>query len=235
MQKKKHSRFDLENKKGIFFQVGIAIALAIVLTGFEWRFYDQVDDDYIPSYHNTVPEEMIPLTRQETPVPLTATPVVSKKPRNINIIVVDHQPEDSTFSETDFSLENGNENNNENTAVNGGFEENVLDNEIFTIISEPPAYPGGESERIHFIQKNIEYPKFARQNKIQGSVYVTFVVEKDGSLTNIKVLRGIGGGCDDEALRIVRAMPKWIPGSKNGFPVRVQITMPVTYVLQSSS
>ncbi len=75
-----------------------------------------------------------------------------------------------------------------------------------------PAYPGGDDARIAFLVQNIKYPEQAKKNGIQGKVFVTFVIETDGSITNVKVLRGIGGGCDEEAARVIKLMPKWNPG-----------------------
>jgi protein TonB len=104
--------------------------------------------------------------------------------------------------------------------------------EIFTVVEEQPGYPGGEEARIKFLQDNIKYPEEAKELGIQGKVFVTFVVEVDGSITDVKVLRGIGGGCDEEAIRVVKAMPKWVPGKQRGVPVRVQFNLPIKFTLQ---
>jgi protein TonB len=104
--------------------------------------------------------------------------------------------------------------------------------EIFTVVEEQPGYPGGEESRIKFLQDNIKYPEEAKELGIQGKVFVTFVVEVDGSITDVRVLRGIGGGCDEEAIRVVRAMPKWVPGKQRGVPVRVQFNLPIKFTLQ---
>lgn len=104
--------------------------------------------------------------------------------------------------------------------------------EIFTVVEEQPGYPGGEEARIGFLQQNIKYPEEAKELGIQGRVFVTFVVEVDGSITDVRVLRGIGGGCDEEAVRVVRAMPKWVPGKQRGVPVRVQFNLPIKFTLQ---
>ncbi|MCK9422782.1 MAG: energy transducer TonB [Bacteroidales bacterium] len=104
--------------------------------------------------------------------------------------------------------------------------------EIFTVVEEQPGYPGGEEARISFLQSNIKYPEEAKELGIQGKVFVTFVVEVDGSITDVRVLRGIGGGCDEEAIRVVKSMPKWIPGKQRGVPVRVQFNLPIKFTLQ---
>ena len=103
--------------------------------------------------------------------------------------------------------------------------------EIFTVVEEQPGYPGGDEPRIRFLQENIIYPEEAKETGAQGKVYVTFVVETDGSLTDVRVLRGVGYGCDEEAVRVIKAMPKWIPGRQRGVPVRVQFNLPIKFTL----
>ena len=102
---------------------------------------------------------------------------------------------------------------------------------IFTIVEEMPSFPGGEGELAKFLGANIVYPQIAKESAIQGTVYVSFVVDSKGKVTDVKVLRGIGGGCDEEALRVVRMMPSWRPGKQNGQSVRVQFNMPIRFTL----
>ena len=104
--------------------------------------------------------------------------------------------------------------------------------EIFISTEEMPEFPGGEQAMYDFLAKNISYPKTAKDSNIKGNVYVQFVVEKDGTITNPKVLRDVGGGCGDEALRVVRMMPKWKPGMHKGKAVRVQYTLPFHFRLE---
>jgi periplasmic protein TonB len=102
---------------------------------------------------------------------------------------------------------------------------------IFTIVEEMPSFPGGEGELAKFLAANIVYPQIAKESGIQGTVYVSFVVDSKGKVTDVRVLRGIGGGCDEEALRVVRMMPSWRPGKQNGQSVRVQFNMPIRFQL----
>jgi len=104
--------------------------------------------------------------------------------------------------------------------------------EIFTVVEEQPGYPGGDEARIKFLQENIKYPEEAKELGVQGKVFVTFVVEVDGSITDVRVLRGIGAGCDEEAVRVVKSMPRWVPGKQRGQPVRVQFNLPIKFTLQ---
>jgi periplasmic protein TonB len=102
-------------------------------------------------------------------------------------------------------------------------------NEIYTSVEVLPTFNGDYGK---FLGKNLRYPPIARENNIQGRVIVNFVVEKDGSLTDIKVVRGIGGGCDEEAIRVIKSSPKWNPGVQNGRNVRVNYTIPIFFQLQ---
>jgi len=111
-------------------------------------------------------------------------------------------------------------------------DEEIVDEEIFVIVESPPEFPGGDDARLNFLRNNVKYPQMAREAGIQGTVYVSFTVEKDGSITQVKIARGIGGGCDEEAVRIVRLMPKWKPGTQKGKKVRVSFNMPIKFTLQ---
>jgi TonB family protein len=115
-------------------------------------------------------------------------------------------------------------------------EEKVIDDDVdrtpvFTVVEEMPSFPGGEESRLKFLQDNIVYPQVAKESGIQGTVYVSFVVDSKGRVTDVKVMRGIGGGCDEEAVRVVKMMPGWNPGKQAGKPVRVQFTMPIKFIL----
>jgi len=103
---------------------------------------------------------------------------------------------------------------------------------VFTIVEEMPTFPGGEAERVKFLRDNVVYPQQASENGIQGTVYVAFVVDSKGNVTDVKIIRGIGGGCDEEALRVVKMMPQWHPGKQNGKSVRVYYNMPIFFRLQ---
>lgn len=104
----------------------------------------------------------------------------------------------------------------------------------FTIVEKMPSFPGGNDKMMKFIQTNITYPEFEKEHGIAGTCYVTFVVEKDSTLSGISVLRGVAGGsgCDKEAMRVVSIMPKWSPGTQNGNLVRVQYYLPIKFYLR---
>jgi len=103
---------------------------------------------------------------------------------------------------------------------------------IFTVVEEMPSFPGGEEALMKYLGTSIKYPAIARENNIQGKVYLSFYVDKDGKVKEVKVLRGIGGGCDEEAVRVVKAMPEWKPGRQNGRNVAVYYNVPVNFTLR---
>ena len=104
--------------------------------------------------------------------------------------------------------------------------------EVYMIVDEMPEFPGGDKELYQFIADNVKYPAEAKEKGIKGRVFVNFIVEPDGSISDIRVLRGIGGGCDEEAVRVVEYMPKFKPGIQNGEAVRVSYTVPVIFRLE---
>ena len=103
---------------------------------------------------------------------------------------------------------------------------------VFDVVEQMPSVPGGQGELMAFLSKNIKYPVVAEENGVQGRVVVTFVVEKDGSITDVRVVKSVDPSLDKEAQRVVKSMPKWIPGKQNGSAVRVKYTVPVTFRLQ---
>ena len=127
--------------------------------------------------------------------------------------------------------------NIETFSVSGSLFETLLDvatstkDTVYQIAEEMPEFPGGVEALMDFVGKNVKYPEEAKEKEISGRVFVSFVIEKDGSVSNVKVLRGIGGGCDEEAIRVIKAMPKWTPGKQKGKPVRVNYQIPINFKL----
>lgn len=110
--------------------------------------------------------------------------------------------------------------------------EKSMSDEVYTTVSEAPSYPNGTKEMYQFIGKNLKYPKEAQRNNIKGKVFIKFVVRKDGSISDMSILQGIGYGCEEEAMRIIEMMPKWNAGKQNGIPVNTYFTMPISFVLE---
>jgi protein TonB len=104
--------------------------------------------------------------------------------------------------------------------------------EVFKVVEVDPEFPGGEEALYKYLSENIKYPVMAKNNKVEGRVYITFVIEKDGTVSDAKVLRSVNEELDAEALRVINAMPKWKPGMQQGVPVRVQYNIPISFKLQ---
>ena len=104
--------------------------------------------------------------------------------------------------------------------------------DLFTVVEQMPEFPGGEQAMNDFLLKNLKYPQMAKDKGIQGKVWLSFVVDKDGTIKDVEVLRGIGGGCDEESVRVVKLMPKWKPGYQSGKPVMVKFRFPINFILK---
>ena len=228
MELKKSEKADLEPRKGIFFQIGLIFAMAVILVAFEWKSYDKLDINTMGDQKalNEV-EELATITQQNTPPPPPPPPAPSMV---LNIV------ENTAEIDDDISIDAEADENTQveeykAPVIKQVEEEEVEEQEIFMVVENAPAFPGGDVARMKFLQDNIKYPQMARESGIQGTVYVTFVVERNGNVTDVKILRGIGGGCDEEAVRVVQNMPKWEPGKQRGKPVRVQFNMPIKFTL----
>jgi protein TonB len=119
-------------------------------------------------------------------------------------------------------------------------EPNIINNinqdekqEVYEWVEEMPKFKGGEEELLKFIVSNIKYPEIAKRTGIEGKVFVSFVISKTGNIINAKIDKSIGGGCEEEALRIISNMPSWNPGKQNGVPVNVKVTIPIYFKLKS--
>lgn len=105
------------------------------------------------------------------------------------------------------------------------------DEEVFVVVEEQAEFPRGMDSMYAYIVKNLKYPELAKEKGIEGRVFVQFVIEKDGSISNVKILRGIGGGCEEAAVEMIKNMPKWKPGKQRGKPVRYQYVLPIKFEL----
>lgn len=119
---------------------------------------------------------------------------------------------------------------NENSEEKGT-EISTTGDEVYSTAEKMPEFPGGEEALMKYLGNIIEYPELAKKEKIEGKVFIGFVVQKDGRIVNVEVLEGIGGGCDEEAVRVVSGMPDWSPGYEKGKPVKVKYTLPIAFKL----
>jgi len=222
MENKKNPQADLSKKSSLFLNIGFAISLSFVLFAFEYKSYDDgslmelaaINDDF---------EEMteIPPTEQPPPPP--------PKIQQPEIIEVPDEEEIAEDIEVDLDIDITDETVIEEAIFDEPDEE--IAEVPFIIVEKMPTYPGGLKALYTYFGKKMKYPPQARRMGIEGRVTVTFVIDKDGSVTDIKLLRGIGAGCDEEAIRILKSLPKWNPGKQRGKAVKVQMTLPINFKL----
>ena len=216
MEPKKNPDISLEKKKGLFFQIGLVITLVIVLGAFEWKSYDKVAYNLGQLNLDDLEEEIIPITKQEVKPPPPPPP----PPEVIEIVEDDVEIEDEieiedTESDEDVEIEIEEED----------------DEEFFMVVENMPEFPGGDLGLMKYIQKNVKYPAIAKEYNITGKVYVSFIVDKKGSVTNVKIVRGVDKNLDAEAMRVVKSLPKYQPGKQRGKSVRVMFTIPINFTL----
>lgn len=226
MEEKKSPKANLENKKLMFIQIGMVISLLIAWLAFEHKNYDKREIDESLFNREIVEDlEMTEITKQEEQKPQPVE--LPKQTTQLEIVQDDVEVED-----IEINAEVDQQEVIEEYVPVEVEEEEVQEQEIFQIVEEMPSFPGGEAKLMEYVAKNIKYPQIARETGIQGRVFVGFVVEPDGSISNVKLLRGIGGGCDEEAMRVIKSLPKWKPGKQRGKAVRVSYQIPVFFKLQ---
>jgi protein TonB len=199
----------------MFFQIGLAITLVIVLIAFEWKSYDKSNYNLGDLNLDDMEEEIIPITRQEVKPPPPPPP----PPEIIEIV------EDEVEIENEVEIEETDTDEDEIIEI----EED--DEEFFMVVENMPEFPGGDLGLMKFIQKNVRYPAIAKEYNITGKVYVSFIVDKQGKVTNVKIVRGVDKNLDAEALRVVSLLPKYKPGKQRGKAVRVMFTIPINFTL----
>jgi len=223
MEARKSKKADLENKRSLFFQIGLIVTLIAVFMAFEYKSYEKLTPDNWNTYVDNTVEEKIPITVQPKKVlPLPPPP-------RSHIEIVDDTQDTPDDVVVDVNVTDDTQNADPIPPMQD--EPQIIDNTPIAIPQFMPEFPGGLSQLYAFMGKNIKYPQLAKETNIQGTVFVNFIVEKDGSISNVTILRSIGGGCDEEAIRVVQAMPKWKPGMQMGEPVRVSYNLPVKFTL----
>lgn len=238
MEVKKSKKADLEGTKGTGLLIGYIVALSAMFACFEYttRTYEETDVVYATTSFVSE-EEVIPITQ---PIFTAAPPPPAETPAVAEIL-------DIVDNNTDIEEEKIESTEDTHEAVSGPSapvvgavaagppaptQEEGDEGEIFEVVEQNPAFPGGDKALMAFLTKNLKYPASAQENGIQGRVLVQFVVNKDGSIVDPKILRSVDPALDKEAMRVVSAMPKWTPGRQRGKNVRVRFTLPVTFRLQ---
>jgi protein TonB len=222
MENKKNPEVDINKKRNLFFFVGFVFALGMVLVAFEWKIFEETKTQLGQLDIQMEEEEMIPITQRKPP-----PPPPPPKQQILEIVEDDEEIEEELEIESTEIDEN-----TEIEFVETPEEEVVEEPEIFQVVEDPPQFPGGEEELFKYLGKSIQYPPMAKDAGVSGVVYVTFVVNEDGSISDVEVLRGIGAGCDKEAIRVVENMPKWKPGKQRGKSVKVQFNLPIRFTLR---
>lgn len=227
MELKKTKKADLENKRQVLFMIGLVFALGAVLASFEWSSKPGKANTLGKLSAVAVDEEFIQPFREKEIKPPPPSPQVIEF---INLVDDDVELEkEMVFDDTGAD---------KNTlidvvpVVKTDEEKTVDSDEIFVIVEDKPEFPGGETALRAFLANAINYPVIAQENGVQGKVYVSFVVGKDGSVRDAVIARGVDASLDKEALRVVNTLPKWKPGKQRGKPVNVSYTVPISFVLR---
>lgn len=226
MELKKNPKADLEKRKGIYVELGLIIALAAALVAFNVKSYDQEEIQVTERTVIDEVEEIVLQTQQEE----TPPPPEPEAPEVITEVhVIDNNQEsDNEIGIINMELTDDVETGDAVVAAPEE-EEEVKEDQIWVVVEEVAQFPGGEEALYKYLKDNIVYPNIARQTGIEGKVYIRFVVEKDGSISNVKVMRDIGGGCGEEAMRVVKSMPKWKPAKQQTRTVRSEFNLPVNF------
>ncbi len=227
MEIKKAPKADLEEKKSLFFEIGLVLALAVLLFAFEWKSSTGEVSTFQTVPEEQVEEEIIPITQQMLKPPPPPPPA----PKLTDLMEI---TDDASSIDEDLEIldaEDDSENKPvENPSDFGEYgDEETGDDDIFQIVEDVPTFPLGDVSK--WIAKNVKYPQIAAENGVQGKVFMNFVIEKDGSITDVKVLRGVDPALDKEAIRVIKSMPKWKPGKQRGKPVRVSFNLPIVFQL----
>lgn len=221
MEPKKTDRANIDKKIGKYFLIGLSMSIAFVITAFEWRFYEQKTKELTSDLEIEEDEMVADVTQQKKRKPPPPAPPEIEIVED-DVEVDEDQPD---IKEVDMD---------QSSAMNlpeGTEEAEQEEDKIFTVVENSPTFPGGEGKMMRYISNNIQYPQMEKENGIEGQVVVNFVVNEDGSITDIKILKGETKGLNEEAKRVVRSMPKWEPGKQRGKPVRVRVNLPIRFTL----
>ena len=229
MEIKKSEKANLENKKLLFLEIGLVVSLLIVFIAFEWTQKETKVSILEDTTEVVLEEEIIPIT-QETPPPPPAAPKIPILSDQIDIVDDEIELEDDMFMNLEDDASLGVE-----IMDYVEVEEEVVEEEAipFQLVEEKPSFQGGDANQFSkWVNQRLVYPEIAKENGVQGRVTLQFTVEKDGSVTKVKVLRGVDPSLDKEAVRVVSMSPKWKPGKQRDRAVPVTYTFPVIFQLR---
>ena len=229
MEIKKSEKANLENKKLLFVEIGLVISLAITLFAFEWTSTETEVAMLDDTQEIVLEEEIIPIT-QEAPPPPPAAPKIPVLSDQIDIVDDEIEVDDDLFMNLEDDSSLGVE-----IMDYVEVEEEVVEEEAipFQLVEEKPSFQGGDANQFSkWVNQRLVYPEIAKENGVQGRVTLQFTVEKDGTVTKVKVLRGVDPSLDKEAVRVVSMSPKWSPGKQRDRAVPVTYTFPVIFQLR---
>ena len=227
LEVKKSRKADLEGNKSTWLLIGYVLVFAVLFVAFEWTATERKETGMVISAGVLLEEEvMIPITLPEKKV--VPPPPEAKQITDILEVVED----DAEIEEAEIiSVDDEVAKKNENADV--VVEELPEEETIYNVVEDQPEFPGGMQALMKYLRDNIRYPSISRQNNSQGRAYINFVVNTDGSITDVEVMKGTNDVyLDKEAVRVVSGMPKWKPGKQQGKTVRVKYTLPVMFRLQ---
>jgi len=224
MQLKKNPSASLEDKKLTYVLLGFVFVLSVCYVALEWTEKEVTKYEVADSEFAFEEEIDIQQTTQETPPP--PPPPAVQEVEVLNVVEDDVETEEIEINTEDDKSE---------VVIQAPVEiqeEEEEDNVVFVIVENKPEFPGGDAALMKYIADNIKYPVIAQENGIQGRVICQFVVNKDGSIVDINVVRSVDPSLDKEAIRVIKSMPKWKPGKQRGKAVRVKFTLPIVFRLQ---
>lgn len=230
MEVKKSQKASLENKRLLFAEIGFVVALLVVWGAFSWSSKDKKTALFDDVNQELIEEEIIPIT-QETPPPPPETPKIPILSDQIDIIDDDIKVDDDLFMNLEDDANMGVEIMD---YVEEAEEEEVEEEAIpFQLVEEKPKFNGGDANEFSkWVNSKLVYPEIAKENGVQGRVTLQFTVNADGTVSNVKVLRGVDSSLDKEAVRVVSSSPKWQPGKQRDRAVKVTYTFPVIFQLR---
>ena len=229
MEIKKTEKANLENKKLLFTEIGLIISLLIVFIAFEWTQAEVTVSNLEDTTQVVTEEEIIPIT-QETPPPPPSAPKIPILSDQIDIVDDEIKIDDDMFMNLEDDASIGVE-----IMDYVEVQEEVVEEEAipFQLVEEKPSFQGGDANQFSkWVNSRLVYPEIAKENGVQGRVTLQFTVEKDGTVTKVKVLRGVDPSLDKEAVRVVSMSPKWKPGKQRDRAVPVTYTFPVIFQLR---
>ena len=228
MEAKKNEKANLESKKSLFIQIGLIVALLVCLGAMEWTSGQKNDSAFAGMTEEAIEEEQIPVTEE--------TPPEEMPPPEVTVTDLFEIVEDDVVIDNEVRFEDDETSEDKTVEIYAPVlqaEEEEVEEEIFVIVEDMPKFKGGDINTFReWVQKRVRYPELAAENGIQGRVFITFVVETNGNVSNVSISRSVDALLDEAAKEAVAASPKWEPGMQRGRPVRVRYSIPIIFQLQ---